>query len=88
MNVINKLVTTILYEPLSDKLEPLLREEQAGFRPHRFCVDQINTLRIVAEQSLEYRSTLYVIFVDFYRALRVSKTHRNMADTYRTGSAK
>lgn len=38
-------------------------EEEA--RPHRACVDQINTLRILVEQSLEYRSPLYMIFVDF-----------------------
>jgi len=68
LNTINKLVTTILCQRLSDKLEPLLRKEKAGFRSHRSCVDQINTLRIVVEQSLEYRSPLYMIFVDFERA--------------------
>jgi len=68
LNTINKLVTTILYQRLSDKLEPLLRKEQAGFRPHRSCMDQINTLRIVVKQSLKYRSPLYMIFVDFKRA--------------------
>ena len=68
LNSINKLVTIILYQRLSDKLEPLLRKAQAGFRPHRSCVDQINTLRIVVEHSLEYHATLYMIFVDFERA--------------------
>ena len=68
LNTINKLVTIILYQLLIAKLEPLLRKEQAGFRPHRSCVDQINTLRIVVEQSIEYRSPLYMIFVDFERA--------------------
>ena len=60
-NSINKLVTTILYQRLSDNLEPLLRIEQAGFRANRSCVDQINTLRIVVEQSLEYRAPLYKV---------------------------
>jgi len=68
LNTINKLVTTILCQRLSVKLEPLLRKEQAGFRPHSSCVDQINTLQIVVKQSLEYRSPLYMIFVDFERA--------------------
>jgi len=45
-----------------------VRKEQAGFRPHRSCVDQINTLWIVVKQSLEYRLPLYMIFVDFKRA--------------------
>jgi hypothetical protein len=67
LNVINKLISTVLYQRLSEKLEPLLRKEQAGFRPHRSCVDQINTLRIVVEQSLEYHTPLYLIFVDFER---------------------
>jgi hypothetical protein len=68
LNSINKLVTTPLHQRLSEKLEPLLRKEQAGFRPHRSCVDQINTLRIAVEQSLEYRGPLNLIFVDFERA--------------------
>jgi len=68
MNTINKMATIILYQRLIAKLEPLLRKQQAGFRPHRSCVDQINTLRIVVEQSREYRPPLYMIFVDFERA--------------------
>jgi hypothetical protein len=57
LNTINKLVATIIHQRLTEKLELLPRKEQAGFRPHRACVDQINTLRIVVEQSLEYRSS-------------------------------
>ena len=69
LNTINKQVTIILYQRrLIAKLEPLLRKEQAGFRSHRSCIDQINTLRIVVKQSLEYRSPIYMIFVDFERA--------------------
>jgi len=68
LNTINKLVTIILYQQLIAKLEPLLRKKQAGFRPHRSCTDHINTMRIVVEQSLEYCSPLYMIFVDFERA--------------------
>ena len=67
LNTINKLVTTILYQRLIEKLEPLLRKEQAGFRPHRSCVEQTNTLRTVDEQSLEHRSLPYMIFVEFER---------------------
>ena len=39
--------------------------EQAGFRPESSCVDHINTLRIIIEQSAEYRSDLHLVFVDF-----------------------
>jgi hypothetical protein len=42
--------------------------EQAGFRSNRSCVDQINTLRVIIEQSLEFQSPLYLLFVDYSRA--------------------
>jgi len=44
------------------------REEQAGFRKGRSCTDQIATLCIIIEQSLEWQSPLYVSFVDFKKA--------------------
>jgi len=45
-----------------------LRKEQAGFRHNRSCIDQINTLRVIIEQSFEFRSPLYMRFVDYQRA--------------------
>ena len=42
-----------------------LREKKARFRAGRSCKDQIVTLRIIIEQSLEWQSPLYVSFVDF-----------------------
>jgi len=42
-----------------------LREEQAGFRNGRSCADQIATLRIIIEQSIEFQTSLYLNFVDF-----------------------
>ena len=30
-----------------------LRDEQAGFRQDRSCIDQIATLRIIVEQTIE-----------------------------------
>jgi hypothetical protein len=44
------------------------RREQAVFRENRSCVDQINILRIIIEQSMEFRSPLHLGFVDFQRA--------------------
>nr|KAG5705129.1 hypothetical protein BaRGS_030846 [Batillaria attramentaria] len=49
-------------------VDPLLRDQQAGFRQNRSCVDQIATLRIIVEQSLEWNSPLYVNFVDYEKA--------------------
>lgn len=42
-----------------------LREEQTGFRSGRSCADQIATLRIIIEQSIEFQTSLHLNFVDF-----------------------
>ena len=49
----------------------LLDGEQAGFRQERSTTDQIATLRNIIEQSLEWNTTLYNIFVDFEKALDI-----------------
>ncbi|XP_030756962.1 uncharacterized protein LOC115882853 [Sitophilus oryzae] len=73
LNTINKIIATVIQKRISDALEPTLRKEQAGFRPQRSCIDQINTLRIIIEQSQEFRSPLYMVFVDFQRAFDTIK---------------
>ena len=45
-----------------------LHEEQAAFRQDRSCTDQIATLRIIVDQSIEWNSSLYVNFVDYEKA--------------------
>ena len=50
------------------KVDPLLRDQQAGFRQNRSCVYQIITLRIIVEQFLEWNSSLYINFVDYEKA--------------------
>lgn len=49
-------------------IDRVMRDEQAGFRKDRFCIDQIATLRIIVEQTIEWSSSLYVLFVDFEKA--------------------
>ena len=49
-------------------MDPHLRDHQAGFRKNRSCTDQIATLRIILEQSLEWNSPLYVNFIDYEKA--------------------
>ena len=53
---------------LKDALGALLREEHAGFRGGRSCIDQIATLGIIVEQSVEWQSSVYICFVDFAKA--------------------
>lgn len=65
LSVVSKVFTKIILNRLMGVIEPLIRKQQAGFRPEMSCTDLINTLRIVIEQSEEWRSALYMVFIDF-----------------------
>lgn len=68
LNTINKILSIIIHDRISKVLEPILRKNQGGFRPGRSCIDNINTLRIIMEQSAEFNTPLYLLFVDFKQA--------------------
>ncbi|XP_037944422.1 uncharacterized protein LOC119677223 [Teleopsis dalmanni] len=68
LNVAYKVIAQILHKRLTSAVEPTLRAEQAGFRHNRSCDDHINSLRIIVEQSSEWRSPLYLLFIDFKRS--------------------
>ncbi len=57
LSVPGKVFNRILLERMKDAVDPQLRDEQAGFRQNRSCTDQIATLRIIVEQSLEWNSS-------------------------------
>ena len=57
----------VILKPIEDHLYSTIDREQAGFRPGS-CVDHINTLRLIIEQSAEYHSDLHLVFVDFEKA--------------------
>ncbi|VDP09756.1 unnamed protein product, partial [Schistosoma margrebowiei] len=44
------------------------KDGKAAFRKDRSCVDQITTLRIIVEQSIELNSSLYINFIDYKKA--------------------
>ena len=48
--------------------EPILREQQAGFRKGRSCSDHIFTLRQIFEQAQEWNAPLLANFIDFEKA--------------------
>ena len=58
----------ILLDRMKDAVDIKLRDQQAGFRKDRSCTDQIATLRVILEQSLEWNSPLYVNFIDYEKA--------------------
>ena len=68
LSVPGKVFNRIILERMKDMVDPMLRDQQAGFRQNRSCLDQIATLRIILEQSLEWNSSLYVNFVDYEKA--------------------
>ncbi|XP_043921714.1 cyclic nucleotide-gated cation channel beta-3 [Protopterus annectens] len=68
LSVPGKVFNHILLERIKDITDKKLREEQAGFRKNRSCTDQIATLRIIVEQSVEWSSPLHINFVDFEKA--------------------
>jgi len=68
LSIPGKILTRIMLDRLKTALDKTLRDEQAGFRQDRSCTDQIATMRIIIEQSLEWQTPLYSVFVDFQKA--------------------
>jgi hypothetical protein len=68
LSVPSKVFTRILLNRVKKPVMEKLRREQAGFRENRSCIDQINTQRIIIEQYMEFRSPLYLNFVDLERS--------------------
>ena len=68
LSVPGKVLNRILLERMKEAVDPKLRDQQAGFRRNRSCADQIASLRIIVEQSLEWNSPLYINFIDYEKA--------------------
>jgi len=68
MSVPGKIFNRVILDRMRQEVDKKLRHEQAGFRQHRSCADQIATLRIIIEQLLEWNSSLYMNFIDFEKA--------------------
>lgn len=47
LSIPSKVFTRVLQDRINKKLDTAMRRQQAGFRPHRSCVDQMNTLRTI-----------------------------------------
>ena len=68
MPAISKIISKVILDRIKDHLYSTIDREQTGFRPGSSCIDHINTLRLIIEQSAEYRSDLHLVFVDFEKA--------------------
>ncbi|VDP26755.1 unnamed protein product, partial [Schistosoma mattheei] len=63
-----KIFNRVLLNRMKDAVDAQLRYQQPGFRKHRSFTDQIATLRIIVEQSIEWNSSLYINFIDHEKA--------------------
>jgi hypothetical protein len=65
LNVSSKILTMCIFERMQDPVEEILRQNQAGFRKGRSCINMVFVLRKLIEESAEFQRALYVNFVDF-----------------------
>ena len=70
MSVVGKVLNRIILLCLQGAVGATLRDQQAGFKKGHPCIDQIATLRIIIEQTIEWNTctSLYINFVDFEKA--------------------
>ena len=65
MAIPSKILCSVILQRIKTEVDKTLRDEQAGFRQERSCVDQIATLRIIVEQTIEWQTSLCINFIDF-----------------------
>ena len=63
LSVTSKVLSRVILNIIQDRTDPLLHEEQAGFRKGKSCSSQIFTLPQMVENS-----SVYVNFMDFTKA--------------------
>ncbi|VDP40803.1 unnamed protein product [Schistosoma margrebowiei] len=68
LSIPGKVLNRVLLNRMKDVVDAQLRDQQAGFRKDRSCTDQIATLQIIVEQSVEWNSSLYINFIDYEKA--------------------
>jgi len=68
LSIPSKVLTRIMLERMKEPIDHIRRDEQAGFRIERSCTDQIATLRVIVEQTIEWQTSLYICFIVFEKA--------------------
>ena len=75
LSVPGKILSRTILQRLIEVIDEILRDQQMGIRKNRSCTNYIATLRIKAEQSLEWNTSLFITFIDFEKAF-YSVSHR------------
>ncbi|VDP83145.1 unnamed protein product, partial [Schistosoma curassoni] len=65
LSVPGKVTNRVLLNRIKDSVDTQLRDQQTGLCEDRPCTDQIASLRIIVEQSIEWNSSLYINFLDY-----------------------
>ena len=68
LSIAAKVYNKILLNRIRDESDPILRNNQAGFRPGRSCTQQIHILRRILEGFRDYQLPHVVNFIDFKKA--------------------
>ena len=68
ISVAAKVYAIILERRLRQQVESKLAEAQCGFRPNRSTADAILTLRLMTEQTIEFKKPLHLLFLDLEKA--------------------
>ena len=63
-----KLFASIILQRIRKRTDEILTESQAGFRKSRSTIDQLFSLRQLAEKYAEFSKHLYVCYVDYQKA--------------------
>ena len=66
--VTGKVLNRIILERLRMSLDSTLRDYQAGFCQKKSSTNQIATLCIIIQQSIEWNSPVYINFIGFEKA--------------------
>ena len=56
LSIPSKVLTRVMLNRIKVAVDEVLRDELAEFRKDRSCIDQIATLRIIVEQTIEWSS--------------------------------
>ena len=68
MSIAAKVYNRILLNRIRPVVDPVLRQNQAGFRKGRGCAHQIHILRRIMEGAWNQQLPLFVTFIDFRKA--------------------